>query len=147
MLAYVPKREGYLYGATYLAALTLFIPRSIWPDKPGLCGSLAARTFYFDNADWGIPCDSIGEAYWNFGIPGVCVVFFLYGYFHKWLAQSFRKYSGEVSVLVLYTIALFYIRPDTTVIMKTIQLLIQMVILLYLWGALPLFSRRRFKRN
>ena len=147
ILAYVPKREGYLYGSTYLAALTLFIPRSIWPDKPGLCGSRAARTFYFDNADWGIPCSSIGEAYWNFGIPGVCIVFFLYGYFHKWLAQSFRKYSGEVSVLTLYTIALFYIRPDTTVIMKSIQLLIQMVILLYLWGAIPLFSRRRLKRN
>ncbi|TVQ45907.1 MAG: O-antigen polysaccharide polymerase Wzy [Gloeocapsa sp. DLM2.Bin57] len=143
MLAYVPKREGYLYGSTYLAAVTLFIPRSIWPDKPGLCGSRASRTFYFENANWGIPCGSIGEAYWNFGIPGVCVAFFLYGYFHKWLANSFRKYSGEVGMIVLYAIALFYIRPDTTVIMKAVQLLIQAVILLYLWGGIAVFSRRR----
>ncbi|ELR96304.1 O-antigen polymerase [Gloeocapsa sp. PCC 73106] len=142
ILAYVPKREGYLYGSTYLAALTLPIPRSIWPEKPGLCGGRAAQTFYFEQADWAIPCGSIGEAYWNFGLPGVCVVFFLYGYFHKWLAQSFRKYAGYASTIVLYTIILFYVRPDTTSVMKLLQLVIQTMILLYLWGGLPLFWRR-----
>lgn len=142
ILAYVPEREEYLYGSTYLAALTLPIPRNLWPEKPGLCGGRAAKTFYFEHADWGIPCGSIGEAYWNFGLPGVCVAFFLYGYFHKCLAQAFRKYANQATALVLYTIILFYIRPDTTVIMKLLQLLIQGIILLYFWGGIPLFSRR-----
>lgn len=145
MLAYVPEREEYLRGSTYLAALTIPIPRAIWPEKPGLCGGRAAKTFYYENADWGIPCGSIGESYWNFGLPGVIVAFLLYGYFHKCLAQSFRSYQGKSTALVLYALILFYIRPDSTALIKLMQLLVQATILLYLWGGISLFSRRRVK--
>lgn len=145
MLAYVPEKEEYLYGSTYLAALTIAIPRAIWPEKPGLCGGRAAKTFYYKNADWGIPCGSIGESYWNFGLVGVFTAFFIYGYFHKWLAQSFRKYATYPTALVLYAIVLFYIRPDSTAVIKLMQLVVQASFLLFLWGGLPLFSRRRHK--
>ena len=62
-------------GSTYLAIVTLPIPRQLWPDKPGLAD------FMFDISTSGRPYSTegriityIGESYLNFRYLGVCLI-------------------------------------------------------------------------
>lgn len=70
-----------LYGASYLAALTLPIPRAIWPDKPGLGDHIivmATDERPYDKE--GRIITYIGESYLNFWYFGVFIVPALLGY-------------------------------------------------------------------
>jgi hypothetical protein len=68
-------------GSTYLAIVTLPIPRGLWPDKPGLAD------FLHDISTAGRPYDKegriityIGESYLNFRYPGVVIISFSLGF-------------------------------------------------------------------
>jgi len=110
--ARVPGSVDFLYGESYLALLTLPVPRGLWPDKPGLIGGRVGRTFF--GTVGGIPPSAAGEAYWNFHIPGVLVVFALFGVFHRWLARLRAAYPRQPAVLVVYAITIFYLANPST---------------------------------
>jgi hypothetical protein len=105
ILALVPHEVDFLYGSSYLAVLTLPIPKALWAEKPGLIPGLVGQTFY--GADIGMPPGPIGEAYWNFGIPGVLIAFFIFGILCKWLAATFCQYATEPVAISLYVMTLF----------------------------------------
>jgi len=134
--AHVPQREDYLYGSTYLAAITIPVPRALWPDKPGLCGGRASKTFYNNKATWAIPCGSLGEAYWNFGVYGIIGVFFIFGCFHKWLVKWFRRQSLEPIAMLLFALIIVYGGPNTSAFVKLAQYLAGVAVLIVLWGGL-----------
>jgi hypothetical protein len=64
-------------GTTYLAAITMFIPRSVAPWKLADVGELVTKEvlpqFWYD-AGTGVQVGAPGEAYVNFGAPGVLFV-------------------------------------------------------------------------
>ncbi|MBC7102901.1 MAG: hypothetical protein H5U13_06710, partial [Parvibaculum sp.] len=76
---------GLLKGRTYLGAAAFWIPRAIWPDKPrsadayNMYVNFAGREIdgEFEGRIWGIPVGAEVEAFWNFHLPGVVLVFFL----------------------------------------------------------------------
>jgi hypothetical protein len=70
----------------------------------------ANRAFY--GADWGLPPGAVGEAYWNFHVPGVLVVFFLFGVFKRWLANLVIHYPEAPGIMAIYMISLFYFDPS-----------------------------------
>ncbi len=105
VLAKVPDQVEFLKGDSYLAVLTLPIPRALWADKPGLIGGRSGATFFGSRA--GIPPGAVGEAYWNFGVPGVLVHFLVIGMFYRWIARIFCQYPQEPSIVILYIITLF----------------------------------------
>jgi oligosaccharide repeat unit polymerase len=85
------------YGMTYVAALTNFIPRAIWPGKPDTGGVLLTREYAADeyrgatNLSPGI----ISEAVINFGFfAGLPIGFVLYG---VTLFIALRQYSALMS--------------------------------------------------
>lgn len=106
ILAKVPQEEDMLYGRTYLEWTLRFVPRQLWPEKPRGVDVQANQTFF--GADWGLPAGPVGEAYWNFHLPGVLVVFFLLGVFKRWLADLLLRYPKAPAIMVLYMITLFY---------------------------------------
>jgi hypothetical protein len=64
----------FLNGLTLLEVPLAFIPRLIWPDKPGApTGLLFNRAFYHGDNDTYISPSHLGELYWNFGWGGVIV--------------------------------------------------------------------------
>lgn len=134
--AYVPERKDYLYGATYLAAITIPVPRALWPEKPGLCGGRASKAFYNNKATWAIPCGPLGEAYWNFGIYGIIGVFLIYGWLHKWLVKWYRRQSLEPITMLIFAVIIVFGRPDTNSIVKLAQYMGEVAILVVLWGGL-----------
>ena len=77
-LTLTDRQGSFYYGTTYLYALTLPIPRFIYPDKPGLAQhisdiSTAARPYNLD----GRIITLTGDSYLNFGISGVFAIPFL----------------------------------------------------------------------
>jgi hypothetical protein len=65
----------YQNGHTLWPLATVFIPRLIWPDKPGVeTGRLVNKVFRVsDQAETNISPSHLGELYWNFGWPGVLI--------------------------------------------------------------------------
>ena len=59
-------RYPYLAGSTFLKAVTFWIPRSVYPDKPESLPTITAR-LYEPEADTSINSTIIGEMYANFG--------------------------------------------------------------------------------
>jgi hypothetical protein len=71
---------GPLLGKSYVAAVTAFIPRPIWPGKPRGIGSQYAQLFLgAKKTGTSIPISPEAEMYWNFGIPGVILLSIAYG--------------------------------------------------------------------
>ncbi|HJU56722.1 MAG TPA: O-antigen polymerase [Pyrinomonadaceae bacterium] len=139
ILARVPDDVDLLYGSSYVAFFTIPIPRSIWAEKPGQIGGLVGETFF--NSPSGTPPGPIGEAYWNFHIPGVILIFFIFGTFHKWLVQSFVKYQQYPAAILIYLTVLFTLDPSTPALIVCLMLVVPLIILLRLTGAL-FFTRR-----
>lgn len=139
ILALVPDRVDLLYGKSYLPILTVFIPRALFPEKPRAGDVLVAQTFF--NVPGGIPPGAVAEAYWNFHIPGVILVFFLFGIFHKWLVKGFLRYAHQPAASILYLITLFQVVPSSTPIVKWLLTILPVLVIMYLFRVLSLHSR------
>lgn len=101
----VPHDVPLQFGYTYLAAMGRLIPRAIWPSKPTGTDSYVARTFF--GANWGIPAGGVGEAYWNFHIPGVIFVYALFGMFKAWWRNMAFNSPGNPGIMICYLITMF----------------------------------------
>jgi oligosaccharide repeat unit polymerase len=141
ILARVPNDVDLLYGSSYLALFTLPIPRSVWPDKPGQVGGLVGDVFF--NSPAGTPPGPIGEAYWNFHIPGVIIIFFIFGTFMKWLSRWFVRHQRYPAAVLIYLTVLFTIDPSTPGIVVCLMLVVPLVVLLRFVGALKLTGKAR----
>lgn len=107
---------GILGGRTYLGALFFFVPRSLWPEKPRTAGAYNhhfnfARSYVVSTfpRGWGIPISGPTEAYWNFGVIGVLMIFFAVGAFLRTLAARAYARGGRGYAAALFAIALLYI--------------------------------------
>lgn len=132
---------GFLWGKTYLNLLMFWVPRAVWEDKPRGAGAYAG-TLLFGSGGGGVPPGPVGEAYWNFHVPGVVLIFFLYGMFHRMLAQALRTYGSVPAVWPLYAIILVFVNPHTIEFVNGIQMLVPAVVLLVWLGVLRPFGRR-----
>jgi hypothetical protein len=107
----VPDDVPYLYGATYISAAAFFVPRSLWPAKPRGAGAHVTAIIF---EGWpstagyegqSFPASGMGEAYWNFGTPGVVAVFILFGLFHRVLAQKFMQRPRDPFMALIMAMA------------------------------------------
>jgi hypothetical protein len=98
----VPDRIPYQYGSTYSYVLYSFVPRALWPDKP-----LAQQTNHWYAVEFGLNTTEgtrtcmIGirqllEAYANFGVLGVPIVFLILGMILQAVNLTFgHEHAGE----------------------------------------------------
>ncbi|MEW6989877.1 O-antigen polysaccharide polymerase Wzy [Colwelliaceae bacterium 6441] len=104
-LTMLDNKEKHYYGSTYLAMVTLPIPRLLWPGKPGLGDhtiEVSTHTRQYDVE--GRIITYIGESYFNFGYYGIFIVpsilaFWLSRWFHK-----LRHYKNDSLSLCLWLI-------------------------------------------
>ena len=95
-----PSVIPYQYGKTYSFFLVSFIPRIIWPDKPtaGSANSFYAVTYGVTSEEgaktttFGVSI--LGEAFMNFGWPGVILIMLVQGIFIGAMQHSF---GGKIS--------------------------------------------------
>lgn len=131
--AEVPRKRGYLFGETYLGAVTFWIPRSIWEEKPRGVGAYANALLFLNRKDVqgfqgaAYPVSGSAEAYWNFGWPGIIIMFALFGALHKFVATRVcqRPHDTEfVALLLLVTIVLN--SPATDSIVPFLQMFVML---------------------
>lgn len=130
ILARVPEEIDLLYGESYLAVITLPIPRGMWTwgEKPALIGGRVGRTFFSTQA--GVPPGAVGESYWNFHIPGVIMVFLLFGAFHRWLAKLFVTYRSQSAMILIYVVTLWYIRPVSSAVAGWLIVIVPVLVMM-----------------
>jgi len=96
----VPERIDFLYGKTYMAAVAFWLPRAIWKDKPHGVGYYTGREIY--GAGNGVPPGPIAEAYWNFGLPGIIILSFIYGMAISLISKTYQVYYRSPGVVAIY---------------------------------------------
>jgi oligosaccharide repeat unit polymerase len=74
LIHYVNISRPLRWGWTYLSAPTLFIPRSIWPDKPESLSLQFARDTFGGVGAMGFAYTPVTEAFINFGWLGPVIV-------------------------------------------------------------------------
>lgn len=97
-----------------LEAATIYIPRSIWENKPEP-SSVRFTTYFFGSSfnytrgiardDWGgVSPTIIGELFWNYGWLGVIIGMYLFGVFTKIFYKSFITNINYPSVIFIYAL-------------------------------------------
>lgn len=136
IVARVPSEVGLLYGRGYAAYFNLFIPRFFWRDKPRGIDYQCGQVFF--GVNWGMPPGSVGQAFWEFHIPGVIVVFFLFGVAKRWFYNTLKSNQLSYASLACYLTAMFYMEPDQNSFRNMVFVFAPMLICLVIWGGFRL---------
>ncbi len=98
---------GYSYGYQLLGALLFFVPRQFWPTKPVGTGAYIAQTLGWQFSN--VSCPYIGEAYVNFGVPGIILLSLFLGYIVNRMDNSY--WYGDKTSFSFVNLAYFYVVP------------------------------------
>jgi hypothetical protein len=132
------RTTGPMWGYTYVGAVFAMVPRAIWEDKPRGPGSLYAQYFLGETEEGAaVPIGPVSEAFWNFHIPGVIVLFLLYGALLRlaYDIYSANSRNGFVVTSFLLFATTFGVSTDQLVAIQqtviTVGLLLVIVFLTY----------------
>jgi hypothetical protein len=106
----MPKRGDWLLGKSYFSVFFAPIPRSIWHEKPEIgLGLFIKRELYGRRtAANGYPPGLLGEAFINFGFPGLIAIPLLAGALLKLFLNSFKPLLGKnKNATILYALVLW----------------------------------------
>lgn len=99
------RTTGPMLGYTYTGAIFAMVPRTIWEAKPRGPGSLYAQHFLNESVEGtSIPIGSVAEAFWNFHIPGIIVIFALYGYVLRRIYEVYSRNASNGLVITLFVL-------------------------------------------
>jgi len=113
----IPANYDFLYGQGIAAAIPIFVPRWLYPDKPEGTGARLTRAFFPLRYGTGIQeaPSAITEFYANFGLPGVLAGMWLLGVLLGAIYLHHRRCASQTSA-ILYSInvvgLLSYLRGD-----------------------------------
>lgn len=138
----VPEEVGYLYGYSYLSVLYAPVPAVVLPfKKPEAGGKLTAfRIFHIPVG--AVPPGPIGEAYWNFGVPGVFVIMLIFGKFMRFLSSVYANSPRNGFITITYVAALFYLNPATESIYAFLHFVVPAFFLSFLFSGVPRLVHR-----
>lgn len=114
--------DQFRYGLTFVYNYVIMpIPRSLWSGKPTLADmrpwvqslfglesdvrvGIAQAGWLGENPEWfGSVYGSIGEAYVEFGWPGIVILFFINGAFIGWVEERFLRSRQSPAVVTAYS--------------------------------------------
>ncbi len=101
----------HMNGRFFFGSIVLgLIPRAIWPARPPIGAQLLNEHFWSGVvADTGAPATTmVGEIYWDFGLIGVGVVFFAFGYLLKAVERYRLRREGNLWTAVFYAEFLWF---------------------------------------
>ena len=129
--ALVPKENEFLYGQTYIGAVSFWIPRTIWSEKPRGSGAHANAILFLKRASAdgftgaAYPVNGTAEAFWNFGWFGIIVIYALFGAFHKLLSIRVMQRPDDAKYVALLLLAIIFLSDmSTDLIVPFLQLFV-----------------------
>lgn len=120
VLFYIPERQDYLLGQSFVALLAAPIPKWIWPEKVD----------YFKWRDsaivgnlHGIPAPTPlpGVLYANFSWIGTAVGMFLWGLFQRGLYEWLAAHRKDRNQAMLYAAFALYFSPSSLALASALQ--------------------------
>ena len=135
----VPEYTPFMYGEPYLGAVFFFIPRAIWPEKPHGTGYYVGRRI-FGRSQAGVPPGEVGDVYYNFGVIGIFIMFFLKGIFYRVLVNrvSRQGLADDVFFFIAYLMFLQSFSLTVLAIVQYIQFFFFIVLVKSLIGRIDL---------
>lgn len=128
ILSEVPHNEPLLWGQSYIALLAAPVPQALLPfQKPPTMGALNGKRFF--NTAAGVPPGPIAEAYWNFHIPGIILVFTFWGIALKTLYSIVVANHKNGGIIVIYTMLIFHGNPGGDSLFTLIQTIVLLLMI------------------
>jgi hypothetical protein len=132
--------DGPLFGATYAAAVFALVPRAIWADKPRGPGSFYTVAFLGEEREGqAVPIGPVAEAYWNFGIAGVILAFFLQGFVLRYAQSLYEANSDNGLAIVFFAHFMTQFQIYTDALVAIQQMIVTMLFVSLL---IRIFARR-----
>lgn len=133
-LYYVPEDSPLLLGSTYLRVLLAPLPQAFLPfDKPTAAGRLNGQMFF--SIDAGVPCGAVIEAYWNFHVPGVIILFFVLGVLSSYVQRLYIANRWVPGAAAFYVLFIFYFKFESDGAIQYLQAAVTaFVLLVFLCG-------------
>lgn len=91
---------GAEWGFPLLGALLFFVPRAIWPSKPGGSGAMLIRSEFGADTVSNVSCPYIGEGYLNFGFIGMILFGIFLGIWIYKLDRFYHDFHKEKDYVV-----------------------------------------------
>ena len=125
------RTTGLMWGYTYTGAVFAMVPRSLWEGKPRGPGSIYAQRFLGEVREGtAVPIGPVAEAFWNFHVPGVILIFGLYGYLLKRVYEFYalNRKNGLVALLFLLFATKFTVSTDGMVAFQQSLLTLALIV-------------------
>lgn len=143
-------KEGagnYTYGKSIINEFLVFIPRSIYPNRPLPLSEEYVHTFYKDtwDAGGGFGLYVTMEGYWTFGIIGVTVFCFVFGYVLQKIYYRLTSSNTTYHVFLytnFYTWAIVYATRSGMVSVFKSFIISVLTMVLYHWFCKIRFPNR-----
>lgn len=130
---------GLLLGETYVAAILGVVPRAVWEEKPRGPGSIYAQRFLgVPREGLSIPVPPFAEAYWNFHLPGVILIFGIFGILIRAGHELYLAHQENAFSLALFVIFATTFKMGTDDLVAFQQ---QILMLLIVWITVRYFVR------
>jgi oligosaccharide repeat unit polymerase len=133
----VPHDLPFQWGRTFLATITMVVPRGLWPGKPLPSTGVFTLAFWPDSwLEFGttLPPGLFGEFYLNYGWIGVAVGAFLFARLGRTLlarqAAAPRDPKRALVYALFVAMAAHYVRGDFAVTVALLELLLPTLVLL-----------------
>lgn len=127
-------KDGLLYGKSYFPYLFAPIPGvpslltdAIFNTTPEELSS-AYKITKEAGLDWGLGSNAVGDVYMNFGLLGIILCFFLFGYLISQLSQKKDIYS-ILAYILIFALAIYYPRSS---LLEQLSLVFRAIIILYI---------------
>lgn len=133
------RTTGLMWGYTYSGALFALVPRTLWEDKPRGPGSMYAQVFLGESREGqAVPVSPVAEAFWNFHVPGVIVIFALYGFLIKRASQIYESNRENGFAIAGFVLFLTQFGVGTEQLVAAQQAALTFVfVLIMLWISFP----------
>ncbi|OGP75345.1 MAG: hypothetical protein A2W09_07240 [Deltaproteobacteria bacterium RBG_16_50_11] len=125
--------KGISFGKQMFGTIMFWVPRNLWSSKPVPSGMVVAEHKGYEYTNLSLPL--WGEAYMDGGIPGVILVFVIYGYIistiEKLYLKSYLHGTNFLNIFVpVYAAYQFFLLRGT--LMSAFAYFIPLVIFIYI---------------
>lgn len=101
MVNVIPEVYDYVYGRQIIiGTFLMIIPRIIWPTKVSSYGGEGLKELIGSNIASGQAYPNLGEYYYAFGIFGVILCMFIYGWFMKKVRIRFMRSTLNINLMI-----------------------------------------------
>lgn len=110
----LPVENQFYYGKTFTYVFLHPIPRSLWKNKPDPPVREIVNILFNDEriVNAGMAYPNIGEFYVNFGVIGICIGMFIFGFYVSLVYRKIKLTDGYFSKIkygILYFFILQYV--------------------------------------